>query len=207
MRNNLNASREHAALLGASPPAAGRPGVMRLTHVLLCVFSPRTPPRPRQCATHGVRVQPSRRRVTLLPAFAAQPDAAACPAAGCKCRVAALRSCCGSADTCTAPPHSWTTSSARRRRCASCCIPRAPMATLTLAAAPPAPPLQSLASLAGQRSMFMDMSTKLGNLGAKFPVVNSLVSAIRRKKSKDTLILSAVVACCTLFLLAYWSRK
>jgi Golgi SNAP receptor complex protein 1 len=81
------------------------------------------------------------------------------------------------------------------------------MATLTLAAAPPAPPLQSLASLAGQRSMFMDMTTKLGNLGAKFPVVNSLVSAIRRKKSKDTLILSAVVACCTLFLLAYWSRK
>jgi len=51
------------------------------------------------------------------------------------------------------------------------------------------------------------MTTKLGNLGAKFPVVNSLVSAIRRKKSKDTLILSAVVACCTLFLLAYWSRK
>jgi Golgi SNAP receptor complex protein 1 len=53
----------------------------------------------------------------------------------------------------------------------------------------------------------MNMSTKLSDLGAKFPVVNNLVGAIRRKKSKDTIILSAVVASCTLFLLAYWSRS
>ena len=47
----------------------------------------------------------------------------------------------------------------------------------------------------------------MGALGAKFPVVNNLVAAIRRRKSKDTLVLSAVVAVCTLFLLAYWSNK
>jgi len=51
------------------------------------------------------------------------------------------------------------------------------------------------------------MAAKMGAVGAKFPVVNSLVTAIRRKKSKDTLILSGVVACCTLFLLVYWSHK
>ena len=55
--------------------------------------------------------------------------------------------------------------------------------------------------------MFMGMSTKLSDLSAKFPVVNSLVSAIRRKKAKDTIILSAVVAACTLFLLIYWSQS
>ena len=100
---------------------------------------------------------------------------------------------------------------------------------------------QAVSSLAAQRSLFTDISAKLGTVDAKFPVVNSLVTAIRRKKSKararrrcaraemsvrlpviaracvsdadatctaqDTIILSAVVAGCTLFLLVYWSSK
>jgi golgi SNAP receptor complex member 1 len=69
------------------------------------------------------------------------------------------------------------------------------------------PASQAVASLAGQRAMFVDMSTKMGAVGAKFPVVNSLVTAIRRKKSKEAFILAAVVASCTLFTLVYWSYK
>ncbi|CAI5511915.1 unnamed protein product [Closterium sp. Naga37s-1] len=37
--------------------------------------------------------------------------------------------------------------------------------------------------------------------------LNTLLSAIRRKKSRDSLILAAVVAACTLFLLVYWLNK
>lgn len=40
-------------------------------------------------------------------------------------------------------------------------------------------------------------------VGASFPVVNSLLNSIRRKKSKDTLVLGAVIAACTLFTLLY----
>jgi Golgi SNAP receptor complex protein 1 len=43
---------------------------------------------------------------------------------------------------------------------------------------------QAVSSLAAQRTLFTDITTKLGAVGAKFPVVNSLVTAIRRKKSK-----------------------
>ncbi|CAI5494089.1 unnamed protein product [Closterium sp. Naga37s-1] len=37
--------------------------------------------------------------------------------------------------------------------------------------------------------------------------LNTLLSAIRRKKSRDSLILAAVIAACTLFLLVYWLNK
>ena len=40
-------------------------------------------------------------------------------------------------------------------------------------------------------------------VGATFPVVNSLLNSIRRKKSKETLVLGAVIAACTLFTLLY----
>eukprot|EP00898_Chlorokybus_atmophyticus_P006714 jgi/Chlat1/7043/Chrsp56S06673 len=58
-----------------------------------------------------------------------------------------------------------------------------------------------------QRLLFMDVNSKLGTLGAKFPVVNSLLTMIRRKKSKDTMILAAVIAVCTLLLILYWWNK
>lgn len=44
-------------------------------------------------------------------------------------------------------------------------------------------------------------------LGSKFPVVSNLVTAIRRKKSKDTMILSGVIAGCTILMLIYWLNK
>mmetsp|Transcript_21178 Transcript_21178/g.59611 ORF Transcript_21178/g.59611 Transcript_21178/m.59611 type:complete len:176 (+) Transcript_21178:1-528(+) len=67
---------------------------------------------------------------------------------------------------------------------------------------------QNVAStLSGQRRLFDNMGNKLATVGAKFPVVNGLLTSIRRRKSKDTIILSAVIGICTLFLLIYWARK
>ncbi|KAK9792759.1 hypothetical protein WJX73_009120 [Symbiochloris irregularis] len=63
------------------------------------------------------------------------------------------------------------------------------------------------ANLGEQRHLFENTGSKLMNVTAKFPMVNSIMNSIRRKKSKDTIILSAVVAVCTLFILVYWWNK
>lgn len=65
----------------------------------------------------------------------------------------------------------------------------------------------TMSALTAQRGLFEDMGSKLNQLSSRFPVLNGLVSAIRRKKSKDSLILSAVIAGCTLFLIVYWLSK
>mmetsp|Transcript_34838 Transcript_34838/g.82653 ORF Transcript_34838/g.82653 Transcript_34838/m.82653 type:complete len:130 (-) Transcript_34838:487-876(-) len=62
-------------------------------------------------------------------------------------------------------------------------------------------------SLGEQRQIFEGVTNKLTTLGSKFPVVNGLLNAIRRKKSKDTIILAAVIAACTLFTIIYWLNK
>ncbi|KAI3429851.1 hypothetical protein D9Q98_010163 [Chlorella vulgaris] len=61
--------------------------------------------------------------------------------------------------------------------------------------------------LGQQRSMFEGISGKMSSLGSKFPVVNTLMNAIRRRKNRDNFILAAVVAACTLFILVYWWNK
>ncbi|KFM22829.1 Golgi SNAP receptor complex member 1-2 [Auxenochlorella protothecoides] len=63
------------------------------------------------------------------------------------------------------------------------------------------------AGLGQQREVFEGVSGKLGSVGAAFPVVNTLLNAIRRKKNKDNLILGSVVAVCLLFILIYWVNK
>lgn len=63
------------------------------------------------------------------------------------------------------------------------------------------------AALGSQRSMFADVQGKVKLLSDKFPIVRGLLGSIRRKKSKDTIILSAVIAACTLFLIIYWLSK
>lgn len=65
----------------------------------------------------------------------------------------------------------------------------------------------TVGALGAQRALFTDISGKIAATSAKFPAVNNLLAAIRRKKSKDTIILSAVIAGCTLFLLIYWLSK
>mmetsp|Transcript_27733 Transcript_27733/g.71372 ORF Transcript_27733/g.71372 Transcript_27733/m.71372 type:complete len:259 (-) Transcript_27733:150-926(-) len=62
-------------------------------------------------------------------------------------------------------------------------------------------------SLTEQRRIFDGVGSKLMTIGAKFPVLNGLMNAIRRKKSKDTIILSAVIAACALFTIIYWLNK
>lgn len=63
------------------------------------------------------------------------------------------------------------------------------------------------AALSNQRALFGDVQGKVKQLGEKFPVVRGLLGAIKRKKSKDTIILSAVIAACTIFLIIYWLSK
>lgn len=61
--------------------------------------------------------------------------------------------------------------------------------------------------LGAQRALFGDVQGKVKQLGEKFPVIRGLLGAIRRKRSRDTLILAAVIAACTLFLIIYWLSK
>nr|AFK46697.1 unknown [Medicago truncatula] len=63
------------------------------------------------------------------------------------------------------------------------------------------------AFLGFQRALFGDVQGKVRLLGDKFPIIRSLLGSIRRRKSRDTLILSAVIAACTLFLIIYWLSK
>ncbi|CAN8286351.1 unnamed protein product [Cochlearia groenlandica] len=63
------------------------------------------------------------------------------------------------------------------------------------------------ATLGSQRSLFADVQGKVKNLGDKFPVIRGLLGSIKRRRSRDTLILSAVIAACTLFLIIYWLSK
>ncbi|KAI3818647.1 hypothetical protein L1987_12462 [Smallanthus sonchifolius] len=63
------------------------------------------------------------------------------------------------------------------------------------------------AALGSQRAMFGDVQGKVKQLSDKFPIVRGLIGSIRRKKSRDTLILSAVISACTLFLILYWLSK
>lgn len=62
-------------------------------------------------------------------------------------------------------------------------------------------------SLVEQRSFFNNVSDKVLKVGASFPVVNTILNSIRRKKSKDTIILASVIAACTLFTLMYMFFK
>ncbi|KAI3416818.1 Golgi SNAP receptor complex member 1 [Psidium guajava] len=63
------------------------------------------------------------------------------------------------------------------------------------------------AALGSQRSLFGDVQGKVKVLSDKFPVIRGLLGSIRRRRSRDTLILSAVIAACTLFLIIYWLSK
>nr|XP_023899820.1 Golgi SNAP receptor complex member 1-2-like [Quercus suber] len=61
--------------------------------------------------------------------------------------------------------------------------------------------------LGSQKAMFGDVEGKVKNLSDKFPIIRGLLGSIRRRKSRDTLILAVVIAACTLFLIIYWLSK
>ncbi|CAM6016762.1 unnamed protein product [Sphagnum balticum] len=62
-------------------------------------------------------------------------------------------------------------------------------------------------ALAAQHSAFMQIQGKLRHLGDHFPVIRSLLGAIKWKRSKDTLILAGVIIVCSLILIIYWVSK
>ncbi|XP_058086166.1 Golgi SNAP receptor complex member 1-2-like [Magnolia sinica] len=61
--------------------------------------------------------------------------------------------------------------------------------------------------LAAQRNAFAHIQGKVKQLSDRFPAIRGILGAIKRKRSKDTLVLSAVIAGCTLFLIIYWFSK
>ncbi|KAM7257911.1 hypothetical protein ACFE04_013652 [Oxalis oulophora] len=65
----------------------------------------------------------------------------------------------------------------------------------------------TLGTLVLQRSTFGGINLKLGNVGSRLPTINQVLSAIKRKKSLDTIILSLVASVCTVLTLIYWLSK
>lgn len=62
-------------------------------------------------------------------------------------------------------------------------------------------------SLKDQRSLLDNIGNKMMTVGSKFPVVNGLLNAIRRRKSRDTIVITTVVVLCSILLLTYLVRK
>ncbi|CAD7700921.1 unnamed protein product [Ostreobium quekettii] len=63
------------------------------------------------------------------------------------------------------------------------------------------------AELKDQRRVFEGIGDRLYALGSRFPVVNGLLRAIARRKSRDTIVLSVVVSACILVLLVFLWRR
>ncbi|CAA3021295.1 Golgi SNAP receptor complex member 1-1 [Olea europaea var. sylvestris] len=66
---------------------------------------------------------------------------------------------------------------------------------------------ETLKSLMFQRSTFGGINSKLSNVSSRLPTVNHILSAIKKKKSMDTIILSLLAAVCTFLILIYWWTK
>uniref|UniRef100_A0A1D1YSL8 Golgi SNAP receptor complex member 1 n=1 Tax=Anthurium amnicola TaxID=1678845 RepID=A0A1D1YSL8_9ARAE len=65
----------------------------------------------------------------------------------------------------------------------------------------------TLGALVFQRSTFGGIGSKLSNVSSRLPTVNHILSAIKRRKSMDTIILSLVASVCTFLILIYWLSK
>ncbi|KAK4491069.1 hypothetical protein RD792_001791, partial [Penstemon davidsonii] len=66
---------------------------------------------------------------------------------------------------------------------------------------------ETLKTLVFQRSTFGGINSKLGNVSSRLPTVNHIISAIKKKKSMDTIILSLVASVCTFLIIIYWWTK
>ncbi|GAB2293659.1 Golgi SNAP receptor complex member 1-1 [Dionaea muscipula] len=65
----------------------------------------------------------------------------------------------------------------------------------------------TLGALIFQRSTLGGINSKLSNVSSRLPTVNHVLSAIKRKKSMDTIILSLVASVCTFLIFIYWLTK
>ncbi|XP_052183507.1 Golgi SNAP receptor complex member 1-1-like isoform X2 [Diospyros lotus] len=66
---------------------------------------------------------------------------------------------------------------------------------------------ETLGTLVFQRSTFGGINSKLSNVSSRLPTVNQILSAIKKKKSMDAIILSLVASVCTFLILIYWLTK
>jgi len=62
-------------------------------------------------------------------------------------------------------------------------------------------------SVASQRNLLQGTLNKLSEVGGSIPGINSIIADIRRKKSRDCLILGFFISFCVCFLLFYWLRS
>lgn len=58
-------------------------------------------------------------------------------------------------------------------------------------------------SLDRQRSNLSRSSGRVGNIGAQFPIINSLMSRINMRKKRDTVIMAGVISFCLILILWY----
>lgn len=65
----------------------------------------------------------------------------------------------------------------------------------------------TLGALVFQRSTFGGINSKLSNVSSRLPTVNTILSAIKRKKSMDTIILALVGSVCIFLIFIYWLTK
>eukprot|EP01087_Luapelamoeba_hula_P004136 TRINITY_DN14091_c0_g1_i1.p1 TRINITY_DN14091_c0_g1~~TRINITY_DN14091_c0_g1_i1.p1 ORF type:complete len:308 (-),score=56.60 TRINITY_DN14091_c0_g1_i1:27-950(-) len=63
------------------------------------------------------------------------------------------------------------------------------------------------AALSAQRDLLSGSISKLGLIGGTLPDINSLMNTIKRKKSRDWLILGFFISFCICFILFYWFRS
>ncbi|WMV34706.1 hypothetical protein MTR67_028091 [Solanum verrucosum] len=66
---------------------------------------------------------------------------------------------------------------------------------------------ETIKTLMFQRSTFGGINSKLSNVSSRLPTVNHILSAIKKKKSMDTIILSLVASVCMFLILVYWMTK
>jgi Golgi SNAP receptor complex protein 1 len=66
---------------------------------------------------------------------------------------------------------------------------------------------EAYTALKYQRTTFGTITSKIGTLGSRIPSVNKVLTAIRRRKSRDSLIVGAVTSLCIILLLLYWLAK
>ena len=62
-------------------------------------------------------------------------------------------------------------------------------------------------ALFDQRGRLGGAAGRLAAVGDRFPVVGGLLTAIGRRKERDTIIVSAVAGGCAFFTFLYWLRK
>jgi Golgi SNAP receptor complex protein 1 len=63
------------------------------------------------------------------------------------------------------------------------------------------------ASLLDQRGRLGGAAARLATIGDRFPVVAGLLASIRRRRDRDSMIVSGLAGACAFVVLVYWWRK